>query len=149
MNEGSGWMYLTMLLAGLAIPVMAAMSAEVSHRVGAPTAAVGIFLTAALAATLFAHLSGGLRLNMLGSIAIPTVLGGAIIAFYLLSISILGLKVGIGTAVLLVLAGQIASSVVIDTFGLFGAPRVPVNVMRILGIILVVTGVILARRPAL
>jgi transporter family-2 protein len=149
MNDGSVWIYFTMLLAGLAIPVMAAMTAQVGHTVGAPTAAVGVFVTAAVAATVFAQLSGGLRLDMVGGVVIPTILGGVIIAFYLLSISMLGPRIGIGTAVLLVLAGQIASSVVIDTFGLFGAPRVPFSTLRVLGIMLVVIGVMLARRPIL
>lgn len=149
MHEGSAWIYGAMLLAGVAIPVMAAMTGQAGQQVGAPTAAVAIFTTAAVVATLFAQFNGGLRFDLIGDVAIPTMIGGAIIAFYLLSISMLGPKIGLGTAILLVIGGQIASSVVIDTFGLFGALRVPYSPMRILGIALVVIGVILARRPVL
>lgn len=149
MHEGGAWIYGMMFLAGVAIPVMAAMSGQIGLQVGAPTAAVAIFTIAAVVGTLFAQFNGGLRFNLIGDVAIPTMTGGAIIAFYLLSISMLGPKIGLGTAILLVIGGQIASSVAIDTFGLFGALRVPYSPMRILGIALVVIGVILARRPVL
>lgn len=149
MHEGSAWIYGAMLLAGVAIPVMAAMSGQIGQQVGALTAAVAIFTTAAVFGALFAQFKGGLRFDLIGDVAIPTMIGGVIIAFYLLSISMLGPKIGLGTAILLVIGGQIASSVVIDTFGLFGALRVSLSPMRILGIALVVIGVILARRPVL
>lgn len=147
MNDNSGWMYVTMLAAGLAIPAMAATSAEIGQRVGPPTAALAIFTAAAFTSAIFAQLNGGLHIEELGNVAKPALLGGGIISFYLLSVSILGPKIGMGTAILLVLGGQIASAAIIDTFGLLGAPRVPINGMRSLGIALVVIGVMLARRP--
>ena len=147
MNGSNGWMYITMAVAGLAIPVMAAMSAGVGQKVGAPTAAVAIFGTAVLAGAFFAQMNGGLRYEALGTAITPALLGGAIIAFYLLSITMLGPRIGIGTAVLLVILGQVASAAVIDTFGLLGAPRTPVTAARVLGIALVIIGVTLARRP--
>ncbi len=147
MSDSSGWMYLTMAAAGLAIPVMAAMSADIGQKVGVPTAACAIFATAALAGALFGHFNGGLRFQGVGHALAPALVGGAIIAFYLLSISLLGPRIGIGTAVLLVLLGQIASAAIIDSFGLLGAPRIPVTGMRVLGIALVMIGITLARRP--
>lgn len=147
MNDSGGWMHITMAAAGLAIPVMAAISADVGQKVGAPTAAVTIFATAVLAGAIFAQLNGGLRFEAVGYAILPALVGGAIIAFYLLSITILGPKIGIGTAVLLVLLGQIASAALIDTFGLLGAPCTPVTGARVLGIVLIVIGVTLARRP--
>lgn len=147
MNYSNGLMYLTMVAAGLAIPAMAATSAEIGQRVGPPTAALAIFTTAAFTSAIFALLNGGLDFKELGDVAKPALLGGGIISFYLLSVSILGPKIGMGTAILLVLGGQIASAAIIDTFGLLGAPRVPINGMRSLGIALVVIGVMLARRP--
>jgi transporter family-2 protein len=140
-------MYLTMAAAGLAIPVMAALSAGIGQKVGAPTAACAIFATAALAAAVFAQINGGLKIGAAGSVLMPALLGGALIAFYLLSITLLGPRIGIGTAVLLVLVGQIVSAFVIDTFGILGAPRTAVSIPRVCGIALMVVGVVLARRP--
>lgn len=85
----------------------------VARKVGAPTAALTIFATAMLAEAIFAHLTGGVRFQAVGYAITPALVCGAIIAFYLLSITIFGLKIGIGTAVLLVLLGQIASAALI------------------------------------
>lgn len=147
MNDSSIWMYLTMALAGLAIPVMAALSAGIGQKVGAPTAACAIFATAALAAAVFAQMNGGLKIGSAAAVLAPALLAGALIAFYLLSITLLGPRIGIGTAVLLVLVGQVVSAFIIDTLGLLGAPRTAISVPRVCGIVLMIVGVVLARRP--
>lgn len=43
MTAGGGVAYMIMVVAGMAIPIMAAMSAEVGQQGGAPTAAFAIF----------------------------------------------------------------------------------------------------------
>lgn len=140
-------MYAVMAAAGLAIPVMAAMNADLGQKVGAPTAAVALFAAAFAIGVGFAMMNGGLRVAELGGSPVTVVIGGAIIAFYLLSITILAPKIGVGTAVLLVLLGQIVSAAVIDQYGLLGAARTPVSGVRLLGIALMIVGVVLARRP--
>ena len=73
-------------------------------------------------------------------------LGGVLIAFYAISITIVGPRFGMGTAIFFVLLGQIISAVIIDHFGLMGAPVTRIDLMRIGGIGLMVVGVLLARR---
>ena len=95
----------------------------------------------------FAALNGGLRLSALGGSPVTILIGGSIIAFYLLSITILAPQIGVGTAVFLVLLGQIVSAAAIDHFGLLGAAQTPVSGARLLGIALMIVGVVLARKP--
>ena len=45
-------------------------------------------------------------------------------------------------------AGQIASSAVIDYFGLFGAPHKPIDLMRAAGLVIMVIGVVIAQTAA-
>ena len=54
----------------------------------------------------------------------------------------------VGVAVLLtsIVAGQLAMATLLDHYGLFGLPRQPIGLERILGLALVIGGVILVRR---
>ena len=144
---GGGWMYATMAVAGIGIPVMAALNASLGRHVGAPTAAVVLFTAAIAVALVYAMTQGGLRLGALASAPRGLMWGGALIAFYVISITTLAPLIGVGTAVMLVLAGQIVSAALIDHFGLLGAPRTPIDATRALGVALMVAGVVLARRP--
>jgi len=52
----------------------------------------------------------------------------------------------VGNAVSFVLLGQVVSMAVIDHFRLLGAPYNPVNLIRFVGLVLMVIGVFLAVR---
>jgi len=67
-------------------------------------------------------------------------------AFYVLATIILIPRIGAGTTVALVLAGQIVASVLIDHFGLINVPIHLLSLPRILGAILVIIGVILIQK---
>ncbi|OQW44326.1 MAG: hypothetical protein A4S12_03650 [Proteobacteria bacterium SG_bin5] len=136
-----------MLLAGVGIPVMASGNALLGARLGSPASAAAIMFALALAVALaVAWATGGPQRALLGAAPWPYYLGGLLIAFYLLSITYLGPKLGIGTAVLLVLLGQIVAAATIDHFGLLGAPRTPLTLVRALGLAMMAGGVLLARR---
>ena len=69
-------------------------------------------------------------------------------AFYLLSITWVGPRFGIGNAVMFVLAGQIISSAAIDHFGLFGAPHKPIDLLRGAGLVIMAAGIAIAQIAA-
>ena len=70
---------------------------------------------------------------------------GFAIAFYVCAITYLSPRFGVGNAVMLVVAAQIASSAAIDHFGLFGAPHKPIDLMRAGGLAIMVAGVVIAQ----
>lgn len=148
----SGWPLFAgvMLVAGVGIPVMAALNASLGQRLGSPAAAAAILFALAFAVALaVALLTGGPARPLLGAAPFRFYLGGLVVAFYVLSITWIAPRFGVGNAVFVVLLGQIASAALIDHFGLFGAARTPVDGVRLLGILLMVAGVWLARRPVI
>lgn len=150
MPSGTALTYsVIMLLTGIGIPIMAALNSQLGVRIGSPAAASVILFTAALLIAAAATAVTGLP-DIAKVDAAPRYLmfGGAFVAFYVLSITYIGPRFGIGNAVFLVLLGQIIAAALIDHFGLFGVPRSPLTGLRITGMLLMVVGVALARRVA-
>ena len=149
--NGSGWPAYAgiMLLAGVGIPILAALNAGLGLRIGSAPAASVIALSVAMSAALVTTLATGTvpRGIEWSGIAPHFYLGGLFMAFYLLSITFIAPKFGVGNAVFFVLLGQIASAAAIDHFGLFGADKASIGGMRMLGIALMAVGVFLARKP--
>jgi bacterial/archaeal transporter family-2 protein len=73
-------------------------------------------------------------------------LAGLLVAFYILSITFIAPKFGVGNAVFFVLLGQLISAALIDHFGLFGARINPLSLSRAGGIALMAAGVFLTQR---
>ncbi|MEM9127998.1 MAG: DMT family transporter, partial [Pseudomonadota bacterium] len=73
-------------------------------------------------------------------------LAGVLVAFYVLSITFVAPRFGVGNAIFFVLLGQMISAAVIDHFGLFGAQRTPLDAMRLTGILLMAGGLALIQR---
>jgi transporter family-2 protein len=67
------------------------------------------------------------------------------VAYIAVAVAVLP-RLGAAATLALILAGQMAASVVIDHFGLFGVPRHPADLSRIGGILLLGAGVALIAR---
>lgn len=136
-----------MIIAGIGIPVMASLNAALGMRIGAPAAGLSLFLVAALTATCVMGATGGVSINALSLAPKHLFLGGLLVVFYVLSITFIAPKIGVGNAIFLVLLGQIISAVAIDQFGWFGAPKTQISLIRAAGIVLMVAGIYLTRKP--
>jgi transporter family-2 protein len=73
-------------------------------------------------------------------------LGGVIGASYVIGSLSLGPKIGATLLLALILAGQMAMSLFVDHLGMFGFPHHPINLPRLAGVLLLVTGVLLIVR---
>lgn len=139
------------LLAGVLIPIMAALSGAMGRTFGNPQVASLLVVTGAFLMVLAFSLATGAQGFDWGRLTQATplqVASGFAMAFYLLSITYLAPRFGVGNAVMLVVAGQIASSAVIDHFGLFGAPHKPIDLMRAAGLVIMVIGVVITQTAA-
>ena len=139
---------LLMLATGIGIPVMAALSSTLGTKYGSPAFAASVLFLVALSISvisLFA-IEGGLK--SLPKISLPFYfyLGGIFVAFYVLSVTWVAPKFGIGNAVAFVLLGQLISMAAIDQFGLLGAQIHTITLQRAIGLILMSAGVFLAVR---
>lgn len=125
-----------MLLAGVGIPLLAALNARLGARIGAPFAAAAVlFVVAFLVAATVMLVSGQARaLAALPSQPWHLFLGGLFVAFYVLSVTVVAPRFGVGNAVFCVLLGQMISAAAIDQFGLFGAVVRHITLTRAIGL---------------
>ena len=144
MSANIFYMALT-LFAGLTIPVMAALNSRLGvHYDSFAFAAVILFFVSLSAAAIVLVVTGIPKMPET-QIASYYYLGGLSAALYILSITYVAPKFGVGNAVFFVLLGQIISSVIIDHFGAFGAAKIPISWERALGVVLMAAGVYLAK----
>lgn len=136
---------------GILIPIMAALSGALGRTLDNPWAAAAIVSAGAFALVLaFTFATGSMTVSweQLKQARPLQLLAGVGFAFYLLSITWVGPRFGIGNAVMFVLGGQIISSALIDHFGLFGAPLKPIDAMRAFGLVLMAAGIVIAQVAA-
>lgn len=132
-----------MLIAGIGIPIMAALNAGLGSRLENPAySAVILFSVGLIAAITFLLLQQGIPKSLPPSgIPIKNYLGGLFILLYVLSVTWVAPKFGVGNAVAFVLLGQLISMTAIDHFGLMGASLYPLTLQRFLGLLLMLAGV--------
>ncbi|MGR3467361.1 MAG: DMT family transporter [Shimia sp.] len=137
----------TMFAAGIGIPVLAALNAGLGRHLGAPMAAgVVLFVVALLTAVVVTLLTGPGALAKAVTAPRHLFVAGVLVAFYVLSITAIAPRFGVGNAVFFVLLGQLVSAAAIDHWGLFGALPRPLDTSRIAGIALMAAGVALTQR---
>lgn len=71
--------------------------------------------------------------------------GGLMGAYFVASVIVIGPRLGAGTLAAVVVAGQVAASLVFDHYGLLGFPQIVLDTKRFVGAALLVAGVVLIR----
>ena len=137
-----------MLLSGIGIPVLAALNSQLGARLGAPVAAsVVLFLVALIVCVIALVVSGqGGALATLPAQPRYLLLGGTLVAFYVLAVTFVAPRFGVGNAVFCVLVGQMIAATTIDHFGLFGAVHHPLSTLRALGLAAMTVGLVLVQK---
>lgn len=146
--------YLIMLLAGMGIPLMAALSSNLSQQLphplfaGAITLAVGfigIIFTTILLPDVSLHSLFSIDIKSPDHLPIPYYLGGLLIAFYLVSITQISPIIGLSQAIMLVLFGQIIAALVLEHHGWFGVVQESISIRKLTGAGLMLSGIMLAQ----
>ena len=139
------------LVSGALIPVGAQANAVFSKSLGGniPFAAAAVFLIAALATGVGILLTGAKPPAPSAFRLAPwwVYLSGFIFTFYLFTITFVAPRLGVGTAIALIVTGQIIAALAIDHFGLFGAAKTTITVQRAIGLLVMAVGVYLAKKP--
>ncbi|MFD2739028.1 DMT family transporter [Sulfitobacter aestuarii] len=136
-----------MLLAGLGIPLLAALNAALGRLIGSPAAAATVLFVIAFSASLLLALATGPQaFSRMAFAPKHLFVAGLLVAFYVLSITYIAPHFGVGNAVFFVLLGQLISAAAIDHFGLFGAQIAPLGAARAGGIALMAAGVWLTQQ---
>jgi transporter family-2 protein len=144
------WLLLLMaLLAGFAFPFQAGINAHLKLWLGHPIlAAFMSFLVGTLLLLIFPLILSipPPPLSTLRQIPWWGWAGGILGAFSITSSIVLAPKLGAAVMLATIVAGQMIASLVLDHYGLIGFRILPVGPWRLLGVVLVVTGVWLIQR---
>lgn len=137
------------IITGALIPVQAATNAAFSKSVGNPyITALSVFTIglASIIVFLLATRTPVPSFHKLTAAPLFSYAGGLIVATYVIMITILTPRLGVGAAIGLIVTGQILCAVLIDHFGLLNAALRPITLTRFLGMLLMIAGVYLVMK---
>jgi bacterial/archaeal transporter family-2 protein len=131
------------LLAGAGIPLIGVLNSGVARTVGNPFAATAVmFAIAALVALgLTFPFYGVPTISQLGSAPPISYGAGLLIGFYGLSATIIIPRLGAASFIAFILIAQLLTAAVVDQFGLFGMARKPIDIARLVGLIVIAVGI--------
>ena len=137
------------LVAGLAGSIQVAVMGRFGERIGSFEALAANLIFSSIVATTVLLV---LRQNLAGfgeALRSPWwywVGGGGMGVVVVLTITVVTPRIGTAATIGLLIAGQLAMGVVIDRYGLFGVDKVPLSWPRVLGVLLLAVGAVLALR---
>ena len=137
------------IVAGAVLPVQAGLNVQLGKSVHQPIfAAFASFLigTLGLLAYLFILKFDFSSISQTKTVSPVVWIAGILGAFYVAAVIILAPKLGTALTFVLVVAGQMAVSLILDHYGLLGLPVRQINWQRLLGVAFLVAGVLLIRR---
>ncbi len=130
-----------MLFAGVCVPVLAIFNASLGRELNSPAAACMVLCVVAfISSTVVLFVTGPSSLVKVLDCSKYLLLGGVFFSVYILSITFIAPKIGLGNAVFFILVGQIVSATIIDHFGLFGATPFTITAQRFGGASLMMFG---------
>lgn len=134
---------LLMFVAGLGIPVMAALNGGLGGKLQSSALAASIlFLVGLLVAVTYLLFVEGVPSKFYAQDT-PWYyyLGGFFVMFYILSITSVAPHFGVANAVSFVLLGQLIAMSLIDHFGFAGAQQYALTTKRVLGLLVMSAGI--------
>ncbi|MGG6137362.1 DMT family transporter [Pantoea allii] len=140
----SAMYYLIAFAAGLGITLQTSLNSQLAKGLGGDsvTAALFSFTAGAFSLGVYSLLRGGLftSLAALPSQPLWSLAGGLMGACALFSYVVLAPKIGFSALLGLAIVGQLLSSQVIDHFGLLGAMKRPVTLLKLGGMLVMLAG---------
>jgi bacterial/archaeal transporter family-2 protein len=132
------------LVTGALIPIQAVTNAAFNKSVANPLiTGIMVFVVGFFGMLI---LSLAMRIswpsvNQLASAPGYGYLGGLIIATYVVMITVLVPRIGVGTSISVIVTGQILCAVAIDHFGFFGVHVRSIDANRLIGVLMMITGI--------
>lgn len=138
-----------MAAAGLGLAVQAAANARLREGVQSPAlSALLSFVVggAALAVLTVSGVLGRGKLAGLGAVPAWAWLGGVLGAVYVCAAVVSVPRIGTALVIASAVFGQMVAALALDSLGWFGVPRIPLNLWRVVGAVLLLAGVVLMQR---
>jgi len=141
------WIILV-LISGALLPIQAGLNTRIGKEIQSPAwASLFSFVVGLIAMTGFVLLTKQ-KMNTDGFSQVPTHywVAGMMGAFYVTVMVLAFPKIGAALTFSLIVAGQLVVSLLLDHFKILVQQPHPVNIYRVIGLLLIVAGVILIRK---
>ncbi|CAN5481750.1 hypothetical protein BH23BAC1_BH23BAC1_37810 [soil metagenome] len=137
------FLFFLMLLIGVVLTLHLAMNAQVGVILKNPKMGNAIFWTiGGITAIIIGLTSWDMDVfSRMREVPVWLLTAGAMGAALVFGIAWTMPQIGVGTAIILMISGQIISGMIFSHFGLFGSPVEPVSVLKIVGALLLIGGV--------
>ena len=122
-----------MFLTGVGIPILAALNGGLGGRLGSPMAASVILFGLALLVALTGAVATGALGDIRFSADIPFhfYFGGLFVAFYVISVTFIAPRFGVGNAIFFVLLGQLISAAAVAPVAAAGSEAFVLSLIHI------------------
>ena len=139
---------IAVVLGGAATALQAPTNARMMTAVGSPVNAAFVSFAVGTAALGILAVLLQTRPDMAASRALPWYawVGGLYGAIFVVAAAWGVPRLGVATTIILMVAGQLLLSVVLDHFGAMGMPKQPISLGRVAGVGLVIAGVLMVRK---
>ena len=134
------------LIGGMAVGLQAPMSSMISQKLGVLESIFIIHLGGAIAVLIPMLIFGTGKISNWRTVPWYALVAGAFGLVVIFSMSYMIPRIGVATALIILLAGQIFIGSILDHFGLLGAAVRPLDPTRVLGLGVVLAGVWLAMK---
>lgn len=133
-------LYLLMLCGGIAIAVQPSINARLARIVGVLESSCISFAVGTAALFMVVLLVGRGSLRGVAGASWWELTGGLLGAFFVTMTIFVVPRIGTAAAMAAIIAGQLATGVLMDHFGLFGGRHIPLDSSRTLGVALLMAG---------
>ncbi len=130
------WIFPFVVLAGMGLSVEAGLLGPLGEEIGHMWATLGIFAVGSLLLT-FGLIFGRPRLSLMFKQPRWQLTGGILGPIYVIALTIATPHIGVGLTMVGILLGQIATSLVIDHWGLLGSRKRRIDQYRIAALVAV------------
>ena len=139
---------LAVVFGGAATALQAPTNAKMMGAVGSPVNAAFVSFAVGTAALGILAVVLQVRPDIAASRALPWYawIGGLYGAIFVVAAAWGVPRLGVATTIILMVAGQLLLSVVLDHFGAMGMPKQPISWGRVAGVGLVIAGVLMVRK---
>src|SRR5215831_1212462 len=137
------------LITGALIPVQASTNAAFSKSTGNPYITGVVVLSVGLIAALIFIVISRTQIPSITQFKngpLYSYTGGLIVCTYVIMITVITPKLGVGNAIGLIVTGQIICAVIIDHFGLLGATARRIDLPRLIGALMMIGGIYLVMK---
>jgi len=134
--------------AGIAVPILASINASYGQIIGNVNIAALTLACIAAITILIVVIVSGTKIpdaDVFSKTSWWHFTAGCLIAWYILSITFIAPRFGVGNAIIFVVVAQMFTAITIDHFGLFGAAVQALDIKRVSGLIFLIIGVALAK----